>query len=100
MHSLQSAVRVGGTKDSSWPGGLAGWLLSHLSGAGIKRKSVAKQMQLLETLPLGGKRNLMLVSCVGELFLVGGSTEGVESIVRVSREHSGSVAMKADGLCL
>lgn len=100
MHSLQGAVPVSGTKAPSWPGGLAGWLLGCLSGAGTKRQVAAKQMHLLETLPLGGKRNLMLVSCAGQLFLVGGSAEGIESIVKVSSEHSGSVAAKADESCL
>src|SRR6185437_536583 len=99
MRSLQSAVSVGGTKALSVQGGLAGWLLGCLSGAAAKRKATTKQMHLVEALPLGGKRNLMLVSCAGELFLVGGSAESVESIVRVSNEHSGSFAVKADGLC-
>lgn len=99
MHSLQDAVSVGGTKASSWPGGLAGWLLSRLRGTGTKREASRKQMHLLETLPLGGKRNLMLVSCAGEMFLVGGSFEGIESIVRVQGEHTKNLAVKVDGLC-
>jgi flagellar biogenesis protein FliO len=43
-----------------------------------------KQMQLLETLPLGGKRQLMLVQCGTEQFLVGGGLESIETIVKVA----------------
>jgi flagellar biogenesis protein FliO len=100
MHSLQGTVRVGRPKASSSPAGLATWLLDRLSGASAKRQVATKQMHLLETLPLGGKRNLMLVSCAGELFLVGGSFEGIESIVRVQGEHSRNIAVKVDGSCL
>ncbi len=99
MHSLQGTVGVGQTKASSSPAGLAGWLLGRLSGAGAKRQAAEKQMHLLETLSLGGKRNLMLVSCAGELFLVGGSFEGVESIVRVQGENPRNMAVKVDGIC-
>jgi flagellar biogenesis protein FliO len=99
MHFLQATVGVGRTKTLSSPTGLAGWLLNRLSGAGVKRHAAEKQMHLLETLPLGGKRNLMLVRCAGELFLVGGSFEGVESIVRVQSEPSRNVTVKVDGSC-
>ncbi|WP_412176563.1 flagellar biosynthetic protein FliO [Edaphobacter sp.] len=101
MHSLRGAVRVSGTKTSAHPGGLAGWLLGRLGEAGAKRQAAIKQMRLLDTLPLGGRRNLMLVSCAGELFLVGGSAESIESIVRVQGGTSQSIAAKGmDGLCL
>ncbi len=43
-----------------------------------------KQLQLVETLPLSGRRQLMLVECGGEQFLVGGGPESVEAIVRVA----------------
>jgi flagellar biogenesis protein FliO len=99
MFSLQSTARVGRTKALSSPAGLAGWLLNRLSGVSVKRQADEKKMHLIETLSLGGKRNLMLVSCAGELFLVGGSFEGVESIVRVQSEQSRNLAVKVDGLC-
>jgi flagellar biogenesis protein FliO len=100
MHSLQDAVQGNRTKTAS-PGGLAEWLLGLLGGARSKRQAAVKQMQLLETLPLGGKRNLMLVRCAEELFLVGGSAEGVASIVRVQSGASENAAAKGtDDLCL
>jgi len=101
MHFLQDAVPVTPAKASSYPGGVAGWLLGRLGRAGTKRLSGMKQMQLVETLPLGGRRSLMLVRCAGELFLVGGGAEGIESIVRVQGEASQPFAAnKADGVCL
>jgi flagellar biogenesis protein FliO len=65
--------------------GLAGWVLRLLRGLG-RREAQVKQMELIETLALGGKRRLMLVSCGGERFLVGGGVESVETIVRVNAE--------------
>jgi flagellar biogenesis protein FliO len=65
--------------------GLAGWVLGLLRGLG-QREAQVKEMQLIETLALGGKRQLMLVSCGGERFLVGGGLESVETIVRVKSE--------------
>ena len=67
--------------------GLAGWVLGLLRGLG-KREACLKQMELIETLALGGKRQLMLVSCGEERFLVGGGLESVETIVRISTEPS------------
>lgn len=67
--------------------GLAGWVLGLLRGLG-QREAQVKQMELIETLALGGKRQLMLVSCGGERFLVGGGLESVETIVRLNAEAS------------
>lgn len=70
------------------PQGLAGWLME-LFRRGTGRRGVqTKQMHLLETLSLGGKRELMLVSCAGERFLVGGGGESVETILRVTADLS------------
>jgi hypothetical protein len=68
--------------------GLAGWALGLVRGLSSERKVEQKQLQLMETLSLGGKKQLMLVSCAGQRFLVGGGPESVETIVRVSDEPS------------
>ena len=63
--------------------GLTGWvvdLLRRWRGEGTAQR---KQMQLVETLELGGRRHLMLVTCGDEQFLVGGGIDSVETIVRV-----------------
>jgi flagellar biogenesis protein FliO len=76
--------------------GLAGWVFDLLRGLG-KRDAHVKQMELIETLALGGKRQLMLVSCGGEQFLVGGGPESVETIVRVSAEVSQELEARNPG---
>jgi hypothetical protein len=80
--------------------GLAGWMLGLLRGWGGQREMQRKQLRLVETLPLGGKRQLMLVTCAGESFLVGGGLESVEAIVRLKAEISLDVVAKSlDGTC-
>ncbi len=69
--------------------GTKGWLqsamcaMARLSGAGT---ATAKRMQVLETLALGARKQLLLVSCDGERFLVGTGADQVQSIVRLGRE--------------
>src|SRR5882757_747185 len=75
--------------------GLAGWVLSLLRGWRGQREMQRKQLRLVETLPLGGKRQLMLVTCAGESFLVGGGMESVEAIVRLKAEVSLDVVAKS-----
>jgi flagellar biogenesis protein FliO len=64
--------------------GLAAWVLTRLRVLRGVRSAERKQMRLLETLSLGGKRQLMLVECGDERYLVGGGPEGVQTIVRTS----------------
>ena len=70
-------------------GGLAGWVVGALQGRvrikwrGGSRARV-QQMQLVETLSLGGKRQVMLVDCEGERYLVGCGADTVTSIAKVS----------------
>jgi flagellar biogenesis protein FliO len=54
-------------------------------------------MRVVETLPMGGKRQLMLVRCGDEHFLVGGGLESVETIVRVK---GGTSVENRDEICL
>ena len=67
-------------------GGLVSWVLGLLSEWRGKQVAQRKQLKLVETLALGGKRQLMLVMCGGESFLVGGGPESVETIVRLNGE--------------
>jgi flagellar biogenesis protein FliO len=71
--------------------GLAGWVLSLLRGWRSRREMQREQLKLVETLSLGGKRQLMLITCAGERFLVGGGPESVETIVRLKGEISPDV---------
>src|SRR6266478_7448717 len=80
--------------------GLAGWILGLLRGWRGQREIQRKQLRLVETLSLGGKRQLMLVTCAGESFLVGGGMESVETIVRLKAAASLDVdANDLDGIC-
>jgi flagellar biogenesis protein FliO len=42
-----------------------------------------RRLELIETLPLGGKRQLMLVLCDGLRVLVGADGDGVHSIAEI-----------------
>ena len=80
--------------------GLAGWVLRFVYGWRGRQASQQKKLHLVETLPLGGRRQLMLVTCAGESFLVGGSFESVETIVRVKTEATlGFAADRLDETC-
>lgn len=66
------------------PAGLAGWVLALIQGREVGK--TPRHMRVVEHLALGGRRQLTLVACDGERYLVGGSAEGVETIVRVGPE--------------
>jgi hypothetical protein len=52
-------------------------------------------MRVVETLALGGRKQLMLVSCGEEHFLVGGGIDSVETIVpvQVSGMREGEICL-------
>jgi hypothetical protein len=50
-------------------------------------------MRVVETLALGGRRQLMLVSCWDEHFLVGGGIDSIETIVRVKADGVGEICL-------
>lgn len=64
--------------------GLSGWILCRLEKFGKLRTGQHAEMRRIETLALGGKRQLMLVSCGNERYLVGGGSESVDCIVRIA----------------
>jgi flagellar biogenesis protein FliO len=66
--------------------GVAGWVLSLLRGYRGDRVIQRNQMRVVERLALGGRRQLMLVSCGEKHFLVGCGPDSVETIVRVKTE--------------
>jgi hypothetical protein len=47
-------------------------------------------MELIETLPLGGKRQLILIACDGRHFLVGAGADAVSSITPIPLPDSGA----------
>jgi hypothetical protein len=80
--------------------GLAGWVLGRLRVWRGQPEMRRKQLRIVETLSLGGKRQLILVTCAGESFLVGGGMESVDAIVRLKAEVSLDAGAKdQDGIC-
>lgn len=79
--------------------GLAGWLLRLLRSSHPLREAEGKQMRLLETMRLGGRSQLMLVSCGAERFLVGGGLESVETIVPIKAESLSGAVVNLDERC-
>jgi flagellar biogenesis protein FliO len=75
------------TSTAGQGGSLAGWLLQRLRG-GFTRASAERRMHVVETLSLGGKRQLMLVVCDGERFLIGVGAESVSSLTALGNESS------------
>ncbi len=75
--------------------GLGSWVVGALQGrVRIKWKSTPsanparahQKMELVETLSLGGKRQVMLIECQGERYLVGCGTDSVATIEKLSPE--------------
>ena len=100
MQLLRSKCETKNAKTLQEVSGFAGWVLGLLRGFRSERKSEVRQMHLLETLSLGGKRQLMLVTCAGEYFLVGGGSESLETIVRVRvEEPQVDLPRKLSGTC-
>ena len=79
--------------------GIAGWVLGLLQGGKGERRQRQRQLRLIETLPLGGKRQLMLVECAGQSFLVGGGLESVQTILRLQEPGPRSADQAADAPC-
>ncbi|QNI35275.1 flagellar biosynthetic protein FliO [Edaphobacter albus] len=68
--------------------GLAGMLMAFWANRRSLKAGVLSQMELIETLPLGGKRELMLVQCAGKRFVVGSGSDSIDSIVLLDSEST------------
>jgi flagellar biogenesis protein FliO len=100
MALLQNAGRRKSTgSNKAQLHGLVGWVAAVIRGLSSQQEMSHTQLRLVETLPLGGKRQLMLVSCGGESFLVGGGADSVETIVRVKPEYCLSLPADRDEPC-
>lgn len=69
--------------------GLAGWILGRLLRSKGTRAHVS-QLELIETLSLGGRRQLMLVRVEGESFLVGANADGIQTVIGVRGNNTES----------
>ncbi len=82
--------------------GLAGWFFRAITALLKMRATDAprrsrRQLRVVETLQLGGRRQILLVSCHGERFLVGAGAEAIQTMVRVRSESrdEGSAATQS-----
>jgi flagellar biogenesis protein FliO len=101
MRTLQDVDRSSSNESNiATVQGLAGWVLGLLRVWNRSNDAQPKQLKLIEALALGGKKQLLLVSCGRERFLVGGGLDTVETIVRVrSEETLGGTTKNMDDLC-
>lgn len=81
--------------------GLAGWLLGIFGRVNLQwaqPRVQRKHMRVVEQLNLGGRRQLTLVSCDGERFLVGSGPDAVQTMTRVRPENAaGLVVLRGGG---
>jgi hypothetical protein len=65
---------------------ILGWVQAVYSNgfAGLGKARSERRMELLETLQLGGKRQLMLVACDGRRYLVGTGGDSVHAITELN----------------
>lgn len=82
------------------PGGLAGWLLDAWQGlrrhTGIAERR-RSEMRVLETLSVGGRKQIHLVSCAGQRFLIGTGPERIDTIVRLRVEPAERIGKRKPG---
>ena len=83
-------------------GGLAGWVLEIARRARVcnwsgESASKKKQMFVLEKLILGPKKELILVSCGGERYLVGVGAESIQTILKMGSENNGDSKTREKG---
>jgi flagellar biogenesis protein FliO len=76
--------------------GLAGWILEMWKTRGNLRERVGRTLQMVETLPVGARRQLMLVRCGEEYFLVGGGLDSIQTILKVDGPSEPDEAMPCD----
>lgn len=70
-------------------GWLTGWLAQQCGGFGLGGAHVGgPQMEVLETLSVGPKKQLILLRCAGETYLIGTGAESVQAIQRIESPAS------------
>jgi flagellar biogenesis protein FliO len=97
MHRMQVVGQISERARHQEPGGLAGWVLGRLRQLRGVHTAERREMRLVETLSLGGKRQLMLVECSGSRYLVGGGLESVQTIVPASAQTAAYLMSKDEG---
>ena len=94
---MEETMMANTTAKSFGQQGLAGALLQLWANRRSAKAGQVREMELLETLSLGGKRQLMLVRCAGERFLLAGSLDRIEAMARLGVE--GVVSQDREEIC-
>jgi hypothetical protein len=87
MDGMRENARGGGVREPD--SGLASWLLAWFQTpllvkfSGMGKARAKRRMELVEMLQLGGRRQLMLVVCDGQRYLVGAGGDSVQSIAEM-----------------
>lgn len=79
--------------------GVAGMALRALQRLRSQGTRERRQLRVIESLALGGKRQLMLVECAGAKYLIGGGVDSVHSIVPLRHDSIAGVSATGDGAC-
>ena len=66
--------------------GMIGWAWRWVRGLRVGVRGGNRVLEVVETMSLGGRRQLMLVRCEGKKFLVGCGGDSVQTIVAVKDE--------------
>jgi len=86
---MRSSIWTRGTTTNVGHLGLAEMLLRLWADRRVAKTEREREMELVEILSLGGRRQLMLIRCAGERFLVGGSLDRIETMVKLESEDPG-----------
>lgn len=87
---MRSSIWTRGTTTNVGHPGLAEMLLRLWADRRVAKTEREREMELVEILSLGGRRQLMLIRCAGERFLVGGSLDRIETMVKLESGDPGS----------
>jgi flagellar biogenesis protein FliO len=64
----------------------------------LRKPRTSRRLQLVEALPLGGKRQLLLISCDGCHYLIGAGSDAVSAITPIARVTSAESTDSAGSL--
>ena len=93
MTRRQQPLESTETTETSLAGWFSGMLQERIKGKwrAAPATRVQQHMELVETLSLGSKRQVMLIECEGERYMVGCGVDSVATIAKVSPESRRTV---------
>lgn len=86
MHKTEDPLTIRASRKSFRLSGIVGLCMNFFAS----ERREAKHMELVETLVLGGKKQLHLVICDGERFLIGVGGDRIQAVLRVGGDATQS----------